>query len=293
MSTISLKCGASTAVIQRMGAQMVSFKGSDGREVMWQGDPAVWEDTSPVLFPVCGTPKDGQVIIEGVSYPMPAHGFACRCEFEVARYDEDFVDLVLASNDETRAHYPFDFAFHVVYTLRENGFRVDYIVENESTRVMPFCVGAHPGFQVPMASGESFTDYRLVFQNQEQGWNLLVTEDGLLDGDEIIPLENGTMLTLNHDYFDKKDSLVFADMTSRSVDLVSKISGKGIRVTYPKMEALVIWSMPNTNSDFVCIEPWHGLPGFVSESGRFEDKAFVTLLRPGMSHQCGYDVELI
>lgn len=293
MSSISLKCGASTAVIQRKGAQMISFKGNDGREVLWQGDPVVWEDISPVLFPVCGTPKDGQVIVDNVSYPMPAHGFACRSEFSVARYGEDFVDLVLVSNNETKVHYPFDFAFHVVYTLRENGFRADYIVENKSTRIMPFCVGAHPGIQVPMELNQSFNDYRLVFPYQEQGRNLLVTEDGLLDGEEIIPLENGKTLILDHVYFDKKDSLVFANMRSRSVDLVSRSSGNGIRVSYPKMEALVIWSMPNTNSDFVCIEPWHGLPGFVSESGRFEDKAFVTMLQPGMSHQCGYDVELI
>lgn len=293
MSSISLKCGASTAVIQQKGAQMISFKGNDGREVLWQGDPVVWEDTSPVLFPVCGTPKDGQVVVDNVSYPMPAHGFACRSEFSVARYGEDFVDLVLVSNNETKVHYPFDFAFHVVYTLRENGFRADYIVENKSTRIMPFCVGAHPGIQLPMEPNHSFTDYWLVFPYQEQGRNLLVTEDGLLDGEEIIPLENGKTLILDHEYFDKKDSLVFANMRSRSVDLVSRSSGNGIRVSYPKMEALVIWSMPNTNSDFVCIEPWHGLPGFVSESGRFEDKAFVTMLQPGMSHQCGYDVELI
>lgn len=293
MSSISLKCGASSAVIQQMGAQMVSFKGNDGREVMWQGDPAVWEDTSPVLFPVCGTPKDGQVIIDGIAYPMPAHGFACRYKFEIARCSEDHVDLVLFANEQTKMHYPFDFAFHVIYTLRENGFRADYIVENRDSRVMPFCVGAHPGLQVPMEDNATFTDYRLVFEKSELGRNLLVTEDGLLEGEEIIPLEKGTTLPLVHDYFDKKDSLVFAELNSRQVDLISKRSGRGIRVSYPNMEALVIWSMPNTNSDFVCIEPWHGLPGFVSESGKFEDKAFVTMLAPGMIHQCGYDVELI
>lgn len=293
MAMITLKCGESTALIDQMGAQMRSFRGNDGREVMWQGDPTVWEDTSPVLFPVCGTPKNGKVIIDGAAYPMPAHGFACQCMFDVVRQGDNFVDLVLMSDEKTNAYYPFDFAFHVVYTLRENGFSADFIVENRSAQVMPFCVGAHPGFNVPMENGSRFTDYRFVFPCQEQGRNLLVTQDGLLDGDEIIALENGTTLDLDHSYFDKKDSLVFADMMSRSVALLSKITGKGIRVTYPEMEALVIWSMPETNSDFVCIEPWHGLPGFVSESGRFEDKAFVTMLQPGIRHQCGYDVQLI
>lgn len=292
MSVISLKYGTSTAVIQQKGAQMLSFKGSDGREVIWQGD-SVWEDSSPVLFPVCGSPKDMQVLVDDIAYPMPQHGFASKYDFEIVKYGEDFVDLALSANENTMKAYPFDFVFHVVYTLRENGFRADYIVENKGNQVMPFCVGAHPGFNVPMEEGALYNDYQFIFPYQEEGRNLLVTEDGLIDGAEIIPLENGSTLPLRHEYFDQKDSLVFADMKSRSVELVNKHSGKGIRVSYPKMEVLVIWSMPGTNSDYVCIEPWHGMPGQVTESGRFEDKPFVTLLAPGMSHQCGYDVELI
>lgn len=293
MATITLQSGATMAVIQQKGAQMISFKGNNGREVMWQRDPAVWDDTSPVLFPVCGMPLGQQVMIDGVSYPMAQHGFASHFDFEIVKRGEDFVDLALVSNDNCKAFYPFDFVLHVVYTLRENGFRTDFIVENKGDRVMPFCVGAHPGFNVPMEDGAAYTDYQLIFPYQEQGRNLLVTENGLIDGEEIIPLENGTTLALSHDYFDQKDSLVFAGMRSRSVELVHKQSGKGIRVSYPKMEVLVIWSMPGTNSDYVCIEPWHGMPGRVTESGKFEDKSFVTLLQPGMIHQCGYDVELI
>ena len=292
MSTISIQYGATSAVIQIKGAQMLSFKGNDGREVMWQGDE-VWGDTSPVLFPVCGAPKDLQVIIDGTSYPMPQHGFAAHCEFEIAGQSEHSVDLILTASEETRRYYPFDFVFHVVYTLRENGFRTDYIVENHSDHVMPFCVGGHPGFRVPMEEGAAYTDYQFVFPEHEDGRNLLVTEDGLLDGAETLLLENGTTIPLDHALFDERDSLVFSDWKSRNVALVNKHSGKGLRISYPKMEALVIWSMPKTNSDYVCVEPWHGLPGFVTESGKFEDKAFVTLLQPGMSHQCGFDVELI
>lgn len=293
MSIIKLKYGATTAEICTKGAQMVSFKGNDGREVIWQADPAIWANSAPVLFPVCGMPKGEQVIIDGVAYPMVKHGFSRNPEYEIAKVGEDFVELVLTPNDESRPQYPFEFAFHVIYILRENGFRTDFVVENKSERVMPFCVGGHPGFIVPMEEEAVYTDYQLVFPQKEAGRNLLVPVGRLVDGEELIPFVNETTLPLSHDLFDERDALVFPDMNSRSVELVHKTSGKGIRFSYPKMEVLAVWSMPKKNGDYVCLEPWHGMPGQVNESGRFEDKPYVTLLAPGRSHQCGYDVELI
>ncbi len=293
MENIKLRFGNTTAEIQRKGAQMVSFKGSDGREVMWQADPEVWGNHAPVLFPVCGMPKDERVIIDSVAYPMAKHGFTRNPEFEVARVGVDFVDLVLTPTEESRPQYPFDFAFHVVYTLRENGFRTDFVVENRSDRTMPFCVGGHPGFIVPMEAGAAYTDYQLVFPREESGRNLLVPGGQLVNGEEIIPLDGGRVLPLSHELFDERDALVFADFKSRSVDLVHRDTGRGIRFSYPKMEVLAVWSMPYKKGDYVCLEPWHGMPGQVTESGKFEDKPFVTLLAPGMSHQCGYDAELI
>ena len=291
MENIKLKFGGTTAEISCKGAQMVSFKGDDGREVIWQADPEVWEDSSPILFPVCGMAKDDHVIIDNVAYPMQKHGFALNADFEVDQQGDDFVDLVLKPTAASRPQYPFDFVFHVVFTLRQNGFHTDFIVENLSDKVMPFCVGGHPGFNMPMEEGASFTDYQLVFPNQENGRNLLVPGGNLVNGEEFISLMNSTTLPLNYDLFEARDTLLFADFQSRSVDLVHKVTGKGIHFSYPKMEVLAIWAM--TDGGFICLEPWHGLPGDINESGRFEDKAFVTLLQPGMSYKCGYDVQLI
>lgn len=290
---IKLTYGNTTARIRQKGAEMVSFTGNNGREVIWQADPAVWSDSAPILFPVCGTPKNHQVIINGVVYPMAQHGFCKDSKFDILKVGDDFVDLVLTPNDAIRRQYPFEFIFHVIYKLHENGFRTEFVIENKSDRVMPFCVGGHPGIIVPMEPGASYNDYQFVFPYPEEGKNLLVTADGLMDGYEYIPLENGTTLELRHDYFDQRDTLVFSEFKSRSVKLVHKVTGKGIQCSYPQMEVLAIWSMPENYGNYVCIEPWHGLPGFVAESGRFEDKPFVTLLAPGMTYQCGYDIDLI
>lgn len=292
MSIISLKFGNTTAKITSKGAQMISFKGENGREVIWQADPNVWASHAPILFPVIGRVKGEKVSFDGVEYPMSRHGFARDPEYAIVKVGEDFVDLVLTPNDANRPQYPFAFAFHVIYTLKKDGFRTDFVVENKSERVMPFCVGGHPAFIVPMEDGAAYTDYQLVFPCKEEGRSLLVP-DGLVDGAEIIPLADGTTLPLTHEWFDTRDTLVFADMNSHSVDMVHKVSGKGLRISYPKMEVLAVWSKPHMNADYVCLEPWHGLPSLASESGKFEEKPYATLLAPGMSHQCGYEVELI
>ena len=159
---------------------------------------------------------------------------------------------------------------------------------------MPFCCGGHPGFIVPMEAGASYTDYELVFPQVEDGRNSLCPGGYLIDGSEYLPcFHNSRVLPLSHDLFDDRDALIFTELKSRSVDLVNRSSGKGLRFSYPKMEVLAVWSMPKKNAHYVCLEPWHGMPGQVTESGRFEDKPFVTLLQPGHSWQGGYDVQLI
>ncbi len=283
MANIILSNGTCTAQVQLRGAQMASFRGKDGREVMWQADPNVWAQHAPVLFPVCGSVKDQQISIGGVTYPMTKHGFTRNPDFTVCSQGKDFVDLVLTPTEESKPMYPFDFAFHVIYKLQENGYMTIFVVENlENDKVMPFCVGGHPGFNCPMEDGACFDDYQLVFPQVEEGKNALAPGGYLIDGYEFLPtFHNSTTLPLNHALFDQRDALIFTELKSRSVDLVHKRTGKGLHFAYPDMEVLAVWTKPGANADYLCLEPWHGMPGQVTESGRMEDKPFVTLLEPG------------
>ena len=106
MEYIELKYGKTTAKVRTKGAQIVSFRGADGREVLWQADPAVWPQHAPVLFPVCGSVRDGQIRIAGEVYPMTKHGFTREPDFEISHVGEDFVDLVLTASEQTKNMYP-------------------------------------------------------------------------------------------------------------------------------------------------------------------------------------------
>ena len=72
---VSLRYGDCRAEVLLRGGQICSLRGSDGREAIWQADPAVWPQHAPVLFPVCGSVKNDQVTIAGKTYPMKKHGF--------------------------------------------------------------------------------------------------------------------------------------------------------------------------------------------------------------------------
>ena len=94
-------------------AELVSFKGDDGFEHIWQGDPKYWGGHAPVLFPIVGALRNGRTRIKGEWYEMNRHGFVRRREFTVAEKREDAVSLVIESDAETKKQYPFDFRLTV------------------------------------------------------------------------------------------------------------------------------------------------------------------------------------
>jgi galactose mutarotase-like enzyme len=74
---ITLNNGLWGARIAGMGAEMKSLMDlSSGQEYVWNGDPAWWNGSAPILFPVIGGLKAGEYSYEGKSYTLPSHGFA-------------------------------------------------------------------------------------------------------------------------------------------------------------------------------------------------------------------------
>ncbi len=294
MAEYNLKYGRTSARVRTLGAQITSFKGANGREVLWQADPAVWAQHAPVLFPVCGSVRDNRINIGGVSYRMTKHGFTRNPEFALSHLGDDFVDLVLTPTDESKPMYPFDFAFHVTYRLFEGGYTTTFLVENKSDRVMPLCLGGHPGFNCPMEQGAVFEDYIVEFEKPESGENCLAPGGGLISGTEkLADFTDPRTLPLRHELFDERDALIFAGLNSRSVKLIHRKSRKGIQFDFPKMEVLAIWTKPGASAPYLCLEPWHGMPGRTQDGDDFETKPFVTLLEPGRVYTSWFTVTLI
>lgn len=294
MSMVTLKSGGAALKVETVGAETMSYVAENGREYLWNGDPAVWASRCPILFPVCGAIIDGKVKFDGKEYPMQKHGFVRKAEFQVGKHGEDFVELVYSSNPQTLASYPYDFVLHVTHTAEVSGFTTTFLVENPSpSKRLPFCVGGHPGLACPIYAGDRFEDYILKFEKPESGEVLTVNSIGINGRDTIAALAGGDTLPLEHSYFDERDTLLFSGLNSRSVKLVNAKTGKGVGFRFPKFDALAVWTMPEKHGDYLCIEPWCGLPAIVGETGNFEDKPFVKWLEPGESFKAAYTVEVI
>ena len=74
VNEITLVHGASARDIARLGAELEAGA-SAARDLLWPGDPAIWPDISPILFPVVGWTRDGERVA-GRHYPLGLHGFA-------------------------------------------------------------------------------------------------------------------------------------------------------------------------------------------------------------------------
>ena len=109
---ITLKNGEVSAKIISKGAELKSLKVGN-RELMWSADPAFWGKTSPLLFPMIGTLKNGTTIINGSEYKISKHGFARDLEFTPEDFNGGSAMFSLTQSNYTKEMYPFDFKFTV------------------------------------------------------------------------------------------------------------------------------------------------------------------------------------
>lgn len=253
--------------IDSLGAQLMSITAADGTEYLWGGDEAYWRNRAPNLFPYVGRLTEGRCTYGGKSYEMTRHGFANRTQFSALESGADHVTLHMEDSGETRAVYPFAFAFDLVYALSGSTLSVTYRVTNRDGKEMYFGLGAHPGFRVPLEPGKAFTDYRLTFAQPCQPWQVLMSDDYLINGQEApYPLEGGRSMPLRHDLFDH-DAIILKNM-DRTVTLSAGEGSRGVTVSYPRMRYLGVWHKPESDAPYVCLEPWLSLP---SRHGVVED----------------------
>lgn len=261
----SLDNGVLSVRVSSIGGQLLSVK-KDGKEYLWQGDPAFWEDRAPNLFPYIARLTKGTYTVHGKEYHLPIHGFLPAAEMKAEAQEESLLVLRLDADESTLACYPFVFTLRIRYELNQDTLRIAYEVENGGTEDMYFGIGGHPGFQAPLEDGLSFEDYFLEFESEGQGVTDAQTPVRIgfsptcfLNGkDEPWPLEKGCRIPLRHDLFD--DDAIVLSHTPKTVVLRSEKGGRGVRVRFPQMPYIGFWHAVKKPAPYVCIEPWSSLP---------------------------------
>lgn len=288
---IELKSSAAVVKIKSKGAELCSFKSlKTNVEYVWQADPEVWGRHAPVLFPIVGQVEDGEYFVDDERYELSQHGFARDKAFEIVSQSDTQVVFSLKFDEDTLKKYPYKFQLDISYTLDEASLKIGYEVRNLDDKELLFQLGAHPGFTCPFNSGDSFSDYKLVF-DKPLNEDRLLFDDGLLNG-EISKdfMNNQDTITLDDNTFDN-DAIIFETDQIESV-LITKDGQTGLEVDVTGWPLLGIWSKPKANAPYVCIEPWFGVASVRGESKELKDKKAIQKLASGAVFNVSFDVTI-
>ena len=275
--------------VHSKGAELKSLKNPvTGTEYLWQGDPAFWNRSSPILFPFVGKTDRNEFRTKGKTYSMTQHGFARDMEFELLSRTEDEIWFVLKDSEETRQKYPYGFTLKLGYRLFDNGVEVCWQVENEEEEELPFSIGGHPAFYCPIDEGAVQTDYLLRFDCKDQVVCTRISDEGLaLNEEDVYPLKD-VFLPITEHLFDR-DALVIEEDQSKEVALV-KPDGRVYLTVRFDAPLFGIWSPPGKNAPFICIEPWYGRCDDIDYTGTWEERKWGQRLAPGESFEASYQI---
>ncbi|MDP1906767.1 MAG: aldose 1-epimerase family protein, partial [Hyphomicrobium sp.] len=247
--TVAISSPGLSARISPTGAELVRLQDGDGRDLLWDGDPAFWTGQSPLLFPIVGEARNNRITVTGTSYEIGRHGFARTSRFALIASEAVRCTWRLEASEETRRHYPFAFRLDVTYRIEGGTLQMTAEVTNRGDAPMPASFGFHPALRWPLPYGKPREAHEIVFECEEPA-PIRRPIDGLLSSASYPTPVHDRRLAL-HDGLFEEGALVFDTLASRRL-----VYGEAVRVAFPHMPHLGIWTKPGAG--FVCIEPWQG-----------------------------------
>ena len=277
--------------VSSLAAEMQSLRSCTGGDYLWDGDERYWRRHAPVLFPFVARLKEDRYSLGGREYTMPKHGFAPESEFELYRQRDTELVWLLRDSDKTRGCYPFSFEFYVGYSLEDWRLDINYAVVNTGDELLPFGMGGHPGFKLPMEEHRAFEDYYLEFPQPSDPDRVLFGPDCLVTGvRERYPLEEGRILPLRHELFD--NDAVVLEHTPKEVAIRCKGGRRAVKVSFPQMNYVGFWHKDGLAAPYVCIEPWLSLPARHGVTEDFYCKGDMVRLAPGERYENKWSISI-
>lgn len=221
---------------------------------------------NPILFPICGNLPDNTYIFQGNKYPLKQHGFARDLPWDVTNQvtqDKASLTVVLNSNEQTRAVYPFDFELAFTYQMQGNILEVQQNYTNKSSSPMPFSFGFHPYFAISDKTQLEFEIPSSEYQDQK-------TKE---------------MHSFNSNFDFKRDEIdvAFKQLTSQSASVTDRSRKLKLTLDYDDaFPILVFWTLKG--KDFYCLEPWSAARNSINTGEH------LTILEPGAS--CSASIKL-
>ena len=285
---ISISSNSLTASIDTMGAQLMSLRKGES-EYLWQGDSNWWPRRAPILFPIVGVLKNGNAESAEGTVTLARHGLARLNQFEVVEQSVFSVTLQLKSTEKTRKVYPYDFELKLIFSVAGDTLTQTYKVTNPANVVLPFTLGAHPAFNIPIPDVEaaSLDQYHLLFTHSWTSYGPSITDEGLCDyaTPQKLIVDSDT-LPLSWELIDREKTITLENVPDRRITLAASTEAPseahGIQMDFEGFDYLGIWSA-TPGCPFVALEPWCGIADTVDCDGIFEHKPGIISLEPGQS----------
>ena len=285
---ISISSNSLTASIDTMGAQLMSLRKGES-EYLWQGDSNWWPRRAPILFPIVGVLKDSKAESAEGTISLARHGLARLNQFEVVEQSVSSVTLQLKSTEETLKSYPYDFELKLIFSVAGDTLTQTYKVTNPANVVLPFTLGAHPAFNIPIPGVEaaSLDQYHLLFTHSWTSYGPSITDEGLCDytTPQRLIVDSDT-LPLSWELIDREKTITLENVPDRRITLAASTEAPseahGIQMDFEGFDYLGIWSA-TPGCPFVALEPWCGIADTVDCDGIFEHKPGIMFLEPEQS----------
>jgi galactose mutarotase-like enzyme len=266
-----------SAEVDPLGAQLSTLRDDAGRDLLWDGNPAIWNGRAPLLFPIVGTLAGGSYRLGSKAYQLSRHGFARGKRFAIRDANSSAATFRLSSDATSYRVYPFHFELDIRFALDGPTLFVTTCLRNAGDEDMPASFGYHPAFRWPLPYGRARTSHFIEFASDEPAPIRRLDADGLLTPEDHPTPISQRCLSLEDSLF-QNDVIILDEIRSRSVTYGAD-EGPRLRVSFPDSPYLGLWTKPRAN--FICIEPWHGVADPVGFSGDFRAKPGVFMVAPG------------
>jgi galactose mutarotase-like enzyme len=289
LTAATIRSETLTVEISTLGAELLQITDNDDRQLLWNGDPAVWSGRAPILFPVIGVLAADRYRLDGVFYQMPKHGFARHSIFKVVAKEVDAVTMRLTASEETLRIYPFEFQLDIGFAIVANTVRIRATISNHGTKPMPASFGFHPAFRWPLPYGIRRDDHRIRFAEDEPEPVRRIDSRGLLKPFAEATPVRGKVLVIQDRLF-VHDALIFDRLLSTHLDY-GGVSGPQIRLRFHDFPILGVWTKPGAG--FLAIEPWHGTSDPEGFDGDISEKPGMMEIAPDSAKELLMSISLV